>query len=88
MSHNKFFEDEFMACHKKYVSLDWKCECGFNNFEDADEFLHDFVKDGNTTIIPVKQFWPDHIKKSIIQHELIPRVKIVSPNLFNKEKNI
>ena len=75
MSDDKFFKDDYAVCQKQFFSMYWDCRCGFDNFEDANNYLHQLDSQfNNRKIIPVKQFWPTPIKREIIKKILTPHI--------------
>jgi hypothetical protein len=69
------FKEKYVACQRMNFR-GWKCSRNFDTWGLADRYSEENHKKGVTTLLPIKNIWPNFIKKMILAQKLTPRVDL------------
>ena len=64
---------EYTLCFKYKHSLDWICERGYQNIDEAEKRTKE-LKNSDTTIIPTNKYLPQFITHGIVKYKLSPDI--------------
>ncbi len=69
---------EYIACYRKNL-MNWECQQGFNEFEEANKKILDVAKAKNcqTVIFSIFRYMPNIFKEQYIASKLKPIVQIL-----------